>query len=194
MALRGLFFSRFIGIIFHGEVDQSLFILRRPKLDLGSSPNETVNKPSIQKPPSLSTADDSLRISSLRISLPCLFASLPPLNLCSATHPSSVVMPPTSEKLFISLAAVVAVFPVLYLSPTLRDRLAAQTIHWAPRWERNITYFVSPAQRAAESVEPPAKRAVGALERAVPMEKGARALHGRIEREVERWWGNKSWK
>lgn len=94
----------------------------------------------------------------------------------------------TAEKVCYSVAGVGALAPLYLLIPGASERLAMQTTRWAPRWERNINYFVSPAQRAAVRAEPPIARTVRRIEHRLPLERAAKATERRLRREFERWW------
>ncbi|KAG7126388.1 hypothetical protein HYQ45_012907 [Verticillium longisporum] len=71
-------------------------------------------------------------------------------------------------------------------SPCL-PRLASQTAKWAPRWERNISYFTPSAERGIKRVEPPVARTVQAMERRLPLEKMAKGMERRINNGIDRF-------
>ena len=90
-------------------------------------------------------------------------------------------------------AAGVGVLTPLYLvMPGAEERLATQTAKWAPRWERNITYFTPPVERAVQRIEPPIAKAVQNLDRRLPLEKMAKRVDSGIRSSISRFSGPKS--
>ncbi|KJZ75408.1 hypothetical protein HIM_05334 [Hirsutella minnesotensis 3608] len=91
-------------------------------------------------------------------------------------------------EIFCMGAAGVGVLTPLYLvMPGAEERLARQTTKWAPRWERNINYFVSPAERTVQRIEPPISRAVQRVESRLPLESLAKRLEGSIRNSIGRF-------
>ncbi|KAH6656609.1 hypothetical protein BKA67DRAFT_160728 [Truncatella angustata] len=85
-------------------------------------------------------------------------------------------------------AAGIAGFAPLYMIlPGAEERMAAQTLKWAPRWERNISYFAPPAQRVAQRVEPHASKNMKKLDDRLPLEKIAQSVHRRMEKGIDRF-------
>ena len=91
-----------------------------------------------------------------------------------------------SELLFFGAAGATAFAPFYMMMPGASERVAAQTAHWAPRWERNITFFKSPVERSVQRISPPVERTVKKTVARVPMEKVAAGTHRRITKGVER--------
>lgn len=92
-----------------------------------------------------------------------------------------------SGEIFCFGAAGVGAFAPLYMMlPGAEERLAAQTARWAPRWERNITFFVSPVERGIQRVSPPIEKTVQRIDRKLPLEKVAKNIDGRIKRGIVR--------
>ena len=77
-------------------------------------------------------------------------------------------------------AGVAGFAPFYFILPGAEERLAHQTAVWAPRWERNISHFASPAQRIAQRVEPPVRRTTKRLDDKLPLEKVALNINRRI--------------
>ncbi|KAI0900742.1 hypothetical protein F4806DRAFT_166830 [Annulohypoxylon nitens] len=77
--------------------------------------------------------------------------------------------------------------PFYFMLPGAEERLAHQTARWAPRWERNISYFAPPAQRIAQRVEPRVERTVKRIDDRLPLEKMAKNVDRRIKHGIERF-------
>jgi hypothetical protein len=89
-------------------------------------------------------------------------------------------------------AAGVGVLTPLYLvMPGAEERLARQTVKWAPRWERNITYFTPPVERAVQRIEPPIARAIQRVDNRLPLEKMAKKVDSSIRSGINRFGGPK---
>ena len=84
-------------------------------------------------------------------------------------------------------AGVVGFAPFYFMLPGAEERLAHQTAIWAPRWERNISHFASPAQRIAQRVEPPVRRTTQRLDDKLPLERAARSLDRRFRYGFEKF-------
>ncbi|KAJ9160899.1 hypothetical protein NKR19_g2797 [Coniochaeta hoffmannii] len=91
-----------------------------------------------------------------------------------------------SEILFFAGAGATAFAPFYMMMPGASERVAAQTTKWAPRWERNITFFKSPVERGVQRISPHAERTVKKTVERVPMEKMATGTHRRISNGVAR--------
>ncbi|UKZ49245.1 hypothetical protein TrVGV298_003490 [Trichoderma virens] len=86
-----------------------------------------------------------------------------------------------------------ASWPPLYMAmPGAEERLARQTTKWAPRWERNINYFTSPAERTAQRIEPPIAKAIKKLDEKLPLEKMAKGMERGIQKSIARFQPPKS--
>jgi hypothetical protein len=84
-------------------------------------------------------------------------------------------------------AASVAGFAPFYLMiPGASERLSQQTVKWAPRWERNITFFRSPVERGIKRVAPPIERAFHRMENRLPLERAAKGADRGIKRNLDR--------
>ncbi|KAL7786041.1 hypothetical protein V8C43DRAFT_147633 [Trichoderma afarasin] len=62
-----------------------------------------------------------------------------------------------TEIFCISAAGVGVLAPLYMAMPGAEERLQRQTNKWAPRWERNINYFSSPAERTAQRIDRPSR-------------------------------------
>lgn len=98
--------------------------------------------------------------------------------------PRAFYAPP--EALCYGVAGVGALAPFYLLFPGAEDRLAARTNRWAPRWERNISYFIPSVERGVQRMEPPVSRTVKKLEGRLPLEKTAQRVDRRIKNGIER--------
>ncbi|CRK49003.1 hypothetical protein BN1723_008323 [Verticillium longisporum] len=121
----------------------------------------------------------------------CFGASLILIDVMPADAP--LTMPPRipvtkgSETLCYGAATVAALAPLYFMIPGAEQRLASQTAKWAPRWERNISYFTPSAERGIKRVEPPVARTVQAMERRLPLEKMAKGMERRINNGIDRF-------
>ncbi|KAI2462862.1 hypothetical protein F4781DRAFT_418575 [Annulohypoxylon bovei var. microspora] len=84
-------------------------------------------------------------------------------------------------------AGVAGFAPFYFMLPGAEERLATQTARWAPRWERNISYFASPAQRIAQRVEPRVERAVKRIDDRLPLERMAKTVDRRIRYGIDKF-------
>lgn len=91
-----------------------------------------------------------------------------------------------SEVALFGAAGITSFAPFYMMVPGANERLASQTATWAPRWERNITFFKNPVERGVQRIAPPVERTVKKINERVPMEKIATATHRRIEKGVAR--------
>ncbi|KAK7948144.1 uncharacterized protein PG986_009030 [Apiospora aurea] len=85
-----------------------------------------------------------------------------------------------SEYAAFGFAGVVGFAPFYMMLPGAEERLASQTIKWAPRWERNVSYFASPAAKVAQRVEPRVGRTVQRLDDRLPLERVAKGVDRQI--------------
>ncbi|KAI1339967.1 hypothetical protein F5Y15DRAFT_381003 [Xylariaceae sp. FL0016] len=84
------------------------------------------------------------------------------------------------------IAGVGAFAPFYFMLPGAEERLASQTARWAPRWERNISYFAPPAQRIAQRVEPRVERTVKRIDNKLPLERVALGVDKRIKSGIDK--------
>jgi len=91
----------------------------------------------------------------------------------------------SSEALCYGVAGLGAFAPIYFMLPGAEERLAIQTARWAPRWERNITFFVPPVERGIKKIEPPVSRAVRNIEGRLPLEKFAKGVETRIRNGID---------
>jgi hypothetical protein len=91
-----------------------------------------------------------------------------------------------TEGVAFATAGVVGFAPFYFLLPSAEERLAAQTMKWAPRWERRISYVATPAQRVAQRVEPRVAKTVQKVNDRIPLEKVAKRVDRNIEIGMDR--------
>ncbi|KAI1329263.1 hypothetical protein F5Y16DRAFT_104969 [Xylariaceae sp. FL0255] len=82
------------------------------------------------------------------------------------------------------VAGVGAFAPLYFMLPGAEERLATQTARWAPRWERNISYFAPPAQRIAQRAEPHVARTVRKIDDKLPLDKVAQKTDRGIKKGI----------
>ncbi|TDZ34492.1 hypothetical protein C8034_v010163 [Colletotrichum sidae] len=92
-----------------------------------------------------------------------------------------------SETICYGAATVGAFLPFYFMLPGAEQRLASQTTKWAPRWERNLSYFTPTAERGIKRVEPPVSRIVKRIDDKLPLEKMAKGIDKRIKNGIERF-------
>lgn len=90
-----------------------------------------------------------------------------------------------SEVLCIGAAGVGVLTPLYLAMPGAQERIAAQTLKWAPRWERNISYFTPHVERHIQRIEPPVASWVQRVDERLPLEKVAQKLDKRIRSGFE---------
>lgn len=88
-------------------------------------------------------------------------------------------------------AAGASVFAPFYLMmPGAEERMAKQTAYWAPRWERNITFFKSPVERGTQRVTPPVakmvRNSVQYVDQRLHVEKNFKKLDTGIRKNMDR--------
>ncbi|KAF4969103.1 hypothetical protein FZEAL_10297 [Fusarium zealandicum] len=123
--------------------------------------------------------------------------STDPWTRTPRTVPSTTPkMPPRVQRLpaarpseiFCMGAAGVGVLTPLYLvMPGAEERLSNQTNKWAPRWERNISYFTPPVERGMQRIEPPVAKMVQRMEDRLPLEKMAKSVDKGIRSGIARF-------
>ncbi|KAK3358565.1 hypothetical protein B0T24DRAFT_125378 [Lasiosphaeria ovina] len=92
----------------------------------------------------------------------------------------------TKTEVFCFGAAGVGAFAPFYMMvPGAEERIARQTVKWAPRWERNITFFKSPVERSIQKVTPPVARTVQRVDRKLPLENVAKRADSRIKKNFD---------
>ncbi|KAL7944901.1 hypothetical protein V8C42DRAFT_324044 [Trichoderma barbatum] len=96
-----------------------------------------------------------------------------------------------TEIFCISAAGVGVLAPLYMAMPGAEEKLARQTTKWAPRWERNINYFTTPAERTAQRIEPPISKAMKKLDEKLPLEKMAKGMERGIQKSIARFQGPK---
>lgn len=92
-----------------------------------------------------------------------------------------------SEGVIFGIASVGAFAPFYMMLPGAEERIASQTSRWAPRWERNISYFAPPARTVAQRVEPRVGRTVRKLNERLHLEQMAKAVDRRIKYGLDRF-------
>ncbi|ROV99531.1 hypothetical protein VMCG_06391 [Cytospora schulzeri] len=99
----------------------------------------------------------------------------------------------STELLTFAGAGAFVLTPLYMMTPGATERVATQTARWAPRWERNINYFVSPAERTTQRISPPVERAVRRLDDRLPLGTVARTVDRRIRWGIDRAGGLQRW-
>ncbi|KAI5457969.1 hypothetical protein BGZ63DRAFT_427267 [Mariannaea sp. PMI_226] len=92
-----------------------------------------------------------------------------------------------SEVLTIGAAGGLVLAPLYLVMPGAEERLQKQTDKWAPRWERNISYFTPPVERGVQRIEPPVSRMVQRVEQRLPLEKMAKSVDKGIRSGIARF-------
>ncbi|KAI0403418.1 hypothetical protein F4802DRAFT_288654 [Xylaria palmicola] len=91
-----------------------------------------------------------------------------------------------SETAIIGMAGIASFAPFYMMLPGAEERVATQTARWAPRWERNISHFVAPAERFAQRAEPRVARTIKRIDSRLPLEKMAQNIDRRIKNGIGR--------
>lgn len=99
--------------------------------------------------------------------------------------PVRIPAPRRSETITFGCAGVAFFAPFYMMMPGAEERVARQTLKWAPRWERNITFFKSPIERSIQKVTPPVARTVQRVEHRLPLEKVAKRADSRIKKNLD---------
>ncbi|KAH6885980.1 hypothetical protein B0T10DRAFT_444375 [Thelonectria olida] len=92
-----------------------------------------------------------------------------------------------SEVLTFGAAGVGVLTPLYLVMPGAEERLQKQTDKWAPRWERNISYFTPPVERGVQRIEPPVSRMVQRVEERLPLERMAKSLDRGIRGSIAKF-------
>ncbi|KAI2631836.1 hypothetical protein GGR54DRAFT_581169 [Hypoxylon sp. NC1633] len=92
----------------------------------------------------------------------------------------------TTEIATFGVAGVAGFAPFYFMLPGAEERLATQTARWAPRWERNISYFAPPARIIAQRVEPRVGRTVRKIDDRLPLEKVAKNVDRQIKYGIDK--------
>jgi len=82
-------------------------------------------------------------------------------------------------------AGITGLVPFYLMAPGADERMSKQTHKWAPRWERNISHFKSPAEKSIQRVTPPIERAVHRLEERLPLERAAKGSERSIKKALD---------
>ncbi|CAJ0552999.1 Ff.00g010770.m01.CDS01 [Fusarium sp. VM40] len=94
------------------------------------------------------------------------------------------------SEIFCMGAAGVGVLTPLYLvMPGAEERLSNQTNKWAPRWERNLSYFIPPMEKGVQRIEPPVAKMIQRVEDRLPLEKMAKSVDKGIRSGIARFNG-----
>jgi hypothetical protein len=94
------------------------------------------------------------------------------------------------SEIFCMGAAGVGVLTPLYLvMPGAEERLSNQTNKWAPRWERNVSYFIPPMEKGVQRIEPPVSKMVQRVEDRLPLERMAKSVDKGIRSGIARFNG-----
>ncbi|KAK4158251.1 hypothetical protein C8A00DRAFT_39444 [Chaetomidium leptoderma] len=91
-----------------------------------------------------------------------------------------------TEIIAMGAAGVTGFAPFYLMAPGAEARLSKQTVKWAPRWERNITFFKNPVERGIQRVTPPIERTVHRIEHRLPLEKAAKRTEKGIKKNLDR--------
>ncbi|CAM1510093.1 Fc.00g004280.m01.CDS01 [Cosmosporella sp. VM-42] len=92
-----------------------------------------------------------------------------------------------SEMLIMGAAGVGVLAPLYMVMPGAQERLDTQTNKWAPRWERNLSYFTPTAEKSIQKIEPPVARMIQRVEDRLPLEKMAKSVDKGIRNQIARW-------
>lgn len=97
-----------------------------------------------------------------------------------------------TEVVFVAAAGAAVLAPLYMIMPGAEQRLETQTTKWAPRWEKNISYFTPPVERGVQRIEPPVSRTVQNLEQKLPLEQAAQYVDGKIRAAINKVGGGPS--
>ena len=95
----------------------------------------------------------------------------------------------SAEALTFGVAGITAFAPFYMILPGANERLASQTARWAPRWERNINFFVPAVKRGVRLVAPFIETTVKRIDQRLPLEKVAKNMDRRIRKSMDRFTG-----
>ncbi|KAK1775737.1 hypothetical protein QBC45DRAFT_334509 [Copromyces sp. CBS 386.78] len=99
-----------------------------------------------------------------------------------------------TEYICFGAAGVGTLAPLAMAIPGAEERLARQTSKWAPRWQRNISFFKNPLERGVQRITPPVARTVQRVEHRLHLEQAAiatgngarRSMRG-VEKAARHW-------
>jgi len=91
-----------------------------------------------------------------------------------------------TEILTFGVAGLGAFAPLYMIFPGANERLATATARWAPRWERNLSFFTPHIERGVQRLTPPVARTVQKIDERLPLEKLAKKVDGNIRRGISR--------
>ncbi|EKJ71336.1 hypothetical protein NXS19_001718 [Fusarium pseudograminearum] len=94
-----------------------------------------------------------------------------------------------SEIFFMGAAGVGVLTPLYLVMPGAEERLSNQTNKWAPRWERNVSYFIPPMEKGVQRIEPPVAKMVQRVEDRLPLERMAKSVDKGIRSGIARFNG-----
>lgn len=84
-------------------------------------------------------------------------------------------------------AGVGVLTPLYMMMPGADQQMAHHTTKWAPRWERNISYFAPPVSKAVQTIEPPVSKAVQNMDKNLPLERMAKGMEKTIRGTIDRF-------
>ncbi|CEJ88603.1 hypothetical protein VHEMI04765 [[Torrubiella] hemipterigena] len=93
----------------------------------------------------------------------------------------------TTEILCMGAAGIGVLTPLYFMMPGADEHLAKQTTKWAPRWERNISYFAPPVSNVVQRMEPPVAKAIKSVDERLPLEKMAKGMEKTIRGGIDRF-------
>lgn len=92
-----------------------------------------------------------------------------------------------SEIFCMGAAGVGVLTPLYMVMPGAEERLASQTTKWAPRWERNVSYFIPPMEKGVQKLEAPVARMVQRVDDKLPLEAMAKSVDKGIRNGIARF-------
>ncbi|ROW05050.1 hypothetical protein VSDG_00514 [Cytospora chrysosperma] len=99
----------------------------------------------------------------------------------------------STELLTFAGAGAFVLTPLYMMMPGATERVATQTARWGTRWERNIGYLASPAEKTTRRITPPVERTVRKIDGRLPLGSVARNVDSRIRRGIDRAGGMQRW-
>ncbi|KXJ97055.1 hypothetical protein Micbo1qcDRAFT_155809 [Microdochium bolleyi] len=93
----------------------------------------------------------------------------------------------SSEIATFGVAGVAGFAPLYMMMPGAEKRLADQTTKWAPRWEKNISYFAPPARIVAQRASPHVEKTVKKIDDKLPLEKITTKISNQTQRNFDRF-------
>ncbi|KAK4459222.1 hypothetical protein QBC42DRAFT_11053 [Cladorrhinum samala] len=91
-----------------------------------------------------------------------------------------------TEVFCVSAGGLSTLAPLYMMAPGAEERMARQTTKWAPRWERNITFFKSPVERGVQRISPPVARTVQKVQDKLHLEQAAKKTDRGIKAALDR--------